>query len=82
MSLLGVLTDASLTAAQRMRYFQDKRLSKACEACGHPGYMHEYADRQYESGFYGVFTFEAGDIECEAKGCCCSWYEGDNYAER
>ena len=49
--------------------------------------MHANAERQYETGDYGVYLFEAGDITCEAEqdtggyigGCSCEWYEGDNY---
>jgi len=41
--------------------------------------MHENAEKQFETGYYGVFEFEAGDVCCEADGCGCEWYEGDNY---
>ena len=59
----------------------DARLYKPCEACGHRGYMHENAERQYETGDYGVAVFEAGDIVCEVDDCWprCTWYEGNNW---
>ena len=79
MKTLSILADPDLTAAQRMRYFQDKRLAKECHACGHPGYMHTHAEEQYETGDYGVALYEAGDITCEDDCYGCGWYEGDNY---
>lgn len=78
-----------MTKVQRARLTADPRLIKPCEACGHPGYMHQHAEAQYDIGHYGVPMYEAGDILCEAQqdtggyigGCDCEWYEGDNWKE-
>ena len=86
-AFISALGDPDIPPAQRARLIADPRLLRECDACGHPGYMHANAERQYETGDYGVYLFEAGDITCEAEqdtggyigGCSCEWYEGDNY---
>lgn len=90
LALIQALADPGIGPRWRARLIADPRLIKPCEACGHPGYMHEHAERQYELGPYGVSEFEAGDICCEAEqdtgghisGCSCEWYEGDNWKRR
>lgn len=87
MLALYEIVAGNLTDEQTRRLLMDPRLLRECDACGHPGYMHQNADRQYEIiGPYGQ-GFEAGDILCEAEedsggyitGCTCEWYEGDNW---
>ena len=88
--LLHALSDPKLPPKWRERLVADFRLTKPCEACEHPGYAHDNADRQYATGHYGVPEFEAGDIGCEAErdvggyvsGCDCEWYEGDNWRKK
>ena len=78
---LTLKAQGNLGWAHRLKV--DRRLLRKCDACGCPGYMHRNAEVQFTKDDWGLFYYEAGDIECENPDCPdhgCGWYEGDNYA--